>query len=31
LFFDTPAELRKEYPDVYAQLKRFFKQDPAAA
>jgi len=31
LFFDMPKELRKEYPDVYAQLTRFFKQDPAAA
>lgn len=31
LFFDTPKELRQEYPDVYAQLKRFFRQDPAAA
>lgn len=31
LFFDTPKDLRDEYPDVYAQLKRFFRQDPAAA
>ena len=30
LFFDVPKKLRDEYPDVYAQLKRFFKQDPAA-
>jgi Mlc titration factor MtfA (ptsG expression regulator) len=30
MFFDVPAELRSEYPDVYAQLARFFKQDPAA-
>jgi Mlc titration factor MtfA (ptsG expression regulator) len=29
LFFDVPADLRDEYPDVYAQLARFFKQDPA--
>jgi MtfA peptidase len=31
LFFDMPKELRDEYPDVYAQLRRFFRQDPAAA
>jgi Mlc titration factor MtfA (ptsG expression regulator) len=31
LFFDMPRRLREEYPDVYEQLKRFFKQDPAAA
>jgi Mlc titration factor MtfA (ptsG expression regulator) len=31
LFFDMPKELRAEYPDVYAQLARFFRQDPAAA
>jgi len=30
LFFDVPDRLRSEYPDVYAQLARFFKQDPAA-
>jgi Mlc titration factor MtfA (ptsG expression regulator) len=30
LFFDVPADLRGEYPLVYEQLKRFFKQDPAA-
>jgi Mlc titration factor MtfA (ptsG expression regulator) len=29
LFFDVPAELAAEYPDVYAQLARFYKQDPA--
>jgi len=29
LFFDVPADLRDEYPDVYEQLKRFFRQDPA--
>jgi Mlc titration factor MtfA (ptsG expression regulator) len=29
LFFDVPRQLRDEYPDVYAQLRRFFKQDPA--
>ena len=26
LFFDVPERLRSEYPDVYAQLARFFKQ-----
>ena len=31
MFFDVPRELRDEYPDVYEQLKRYFKQDPAAA
>jgi MtfA peptidase len=30
LFFDVPRDLRAEYPDVYAQLARYFKQDPAA-
>jgi Mlc titration factor MtfA (ptsG expression regulator) len=31
MFFDVPRELRVEYPDVYEQLKRYFKQDPAEA
>jgi Mlc titration factor MtfA (ptsG expression regulator) len=31
LFFDVPKDLRTEYPDVYAQLEKYFKQDPAAA
>ena len=30
LFFDVPDELRAEYPEVYAQLAAFFRQDPAA-
>jgi hypothetical protein len=30
LFFDLPADLRAEYPDVYEQLARYFKQDPAS-
>jgi MtfA peptidase len=30
LFFDVPQDLRAEYPEVYAQLARYFKQDPAA-
>jgi MtfA peptidase len=29
LFFDVPAELRAEYPALYAQLAAFFRQDPA--
>ena len=31
MFFDVPQDLRDEYPDVYEQLKLYFKQDPAAA
>lgn len=31
MFFDVPDEFRKHYPAVYAQLKAFFRQDPAAA
>jgi Mlc titration factor MtfA (ptsG expression regulator) len=31
LFFDTPEDLRAEYPAVYEQLEQFFKQSPAAA
>ena len=31
MFFDVPKELRTEYPEVYEQLKRYFKQDPAGA
>lgn len=29
-FFETPSLLRDEYPDVYAQLRLFYRQDPAA-
>ena len=29
LFFTVPAELRTEYPDVYAQLAAFYRQAPA--
>ncbi len=29
-FFVEPAETRRRYPDVYAQLARFYRQDPAA-
>jgi MtfA peptidase len=31
MFFDVPRDLRDEYPDVYEQLRRYFKQDPAVA
>jgi Mlc titration factor MtfA (ptsG expression regulator) len=30
MFFDVPRELRAEYPDVYDQLRRYFKQHPAS-
>ncbi len=29
-FFQEPAETRRRYPDVYDQLKLFYRQDPAA-
>ncbi|MBK1732522.1 zinc-dependent peptidase [Thiococcus pfennigii] len=29
-FFEIPARLRDEYPRVYAQFARFYRQDPAA-
>ncbi len=29
-FFETPALLRSEYPQVYDQLRLFYRQDPAA-
>lgn len=29
LFFERPLRLRSEYPDVYEQLSRFYRQDPA--
>ena len=28
-FFREPAETRRRYPDVYGQLARFYRQDPA--
>lgn len=31
MFFDVPRRFREEYPDVYEQLKRYFKQDPASS
>lgn len=30
-FFETPGLLRDEYPAVYEQLRRYYRQDPAAA
>lgn len=29
-FFETPHILREEYPALYSQLSRFYRQDPAA-
>ena len=29
-FFTQPAETRRRYPDVYAQLRLFYRQDPAS-
>jgi hypothetical protein len=29
-FFEDPQETRRRYPDVYEQLKLFYRQDPAA-
>jgi hypothetical protein len=29
-FFETPATVRATFPDVYRQLVRFYRQDPAA-
>lgn len=31
LFFVAPSELVSRYPEVYDELRRFFRQDPAAA
>lgn len=28
-FFETPALLRRQYPAVYEQLRRFYRQDPS--
>ncbi len=28
-FFEAPNETRRRYPDVYGQLKQFYRQDPA--
>jgi MtfA peptidase len=29
-FFEAPHALREDYPDVYRELERFYRQDPAA-
>ena len=29
-FFEKPAQLRARYPELYAQLRDFYRQDPAA-
>jgi Mlc titration factor MtfA (ptsG expression regulator) len=29
-FFETPGDLRRAYPRLYEELKRFYQQDPAA-
>ncbi|MGH7703648.1 MAG: zinc-dependent peptidase [Gemmatimonadales bacterium] len=29
-FFEKPVELRQRYPDLYEELKGFYRQDPAA-
>ena len=29
-FFEWPQETRRRYPDVYDQLRQFYRQDPAA-
>jgi len=29
VFFEDPELLRADYPDVYEQLRQFYKQDPA--
>jgi MtfA peptidase len=30
-FFREPGETKRRYPDVYEQLARFYRQDPAAS
>ena len=30
MFFDVPEELLAEYPDIYAQLSAFYRQDPGS-
>ncbi|MGI9044556.1 MAG: zinc-dependent peptidase [Gemmatimonadaceae bacterium] len=30
MFFERPVELRERHPDLYAELGRFYKQDPAS-
>jgi hypothetical protein len=28
-FFLTPRELKREFPDLYTELKNYFRQDPS--
>ena len=28
-FFEKPLQLEREHPELYAQLRRFYRQDPA--
>ena len=28
-FFEAPNETRRRYPEMYDQLRRFYRQDPA--
>jgi Mlc titration factor MtfA (ptsG expression regulator) len=30
VFFESPGSVRGTYPEVYAQLAQFYRQDPAA-
>ena len=30
MFFEEPAELKKRHPELYEQLKKYFRQDPAS-
>jgi Mlc titration factor MtfA (ptsG expression regulator) len=30
MFFERPVELRERHPDLYAELGRFYRQDPAS-
>jgi hypothetical protein len=29
-FFEKPVQLRAQYPELYEQLREFYRQDPAA-
>ena len=29
-FFERPSEMRERHPELYEQLKRFYRQDPAS-
>lgn len=30
LFFEKPAELRREHPALYEEFRQYYRQDPAA-